>query len=302
MGWEPSTLSGTACWTRSEVALLGRRPRIEIKDHEQLGHMREAGLVVGRTLALLREHVAPGVTTGALDRVAEKSIADAGARSSFKGYHGFPGVICTSVNNEVVHGIPGDRVLAEGDLLSIDCGAIVAGWHGDAAITVAVGAVDPSHAELSAATERALWAGIAATRAGARLSDIGAACERALAPRYGIVRDYVGHGIGSAMHMEPAVAHVGPAGRGPVLRPGMALAIEPMATLGTHEVSVLVDGWTVVTDDGSVAAHWEHTVAITPTGLVVLTAEDGGAAMLRSLRVTPGDLASGASDRAIPGS
>ena len=270
--------------------MLGRRSRIEVKTPEQLAHMRAAGLVVAGALGHVRALVAPGVTTAELDAAAEEYIRDAGARSNFKGYHGFTGVICTSVNDEVVHGIPGPRVLAEGDLISVDCGAIVEGWHGDAAITVPVGEVAAAALALSEATERALWAGLSRAVAGARLTDIGAACEAVIAGRYGIVRDYVGHGIGSAMHMEPSVPHVGPPGRGPVLKPGMALAVEPMVTIGSEEVTILDDDWTVVTIDGSLAAHWEHSVAITPTGPFVLTAEDGGAARLAELGVAIGSL------------
>jgi methionyl aminopeptidase len=270
--------------------VLGRRSRIEIKTEEQLHHMRAAGLVVAGALARAAELVAPGVTTGQLDAAAAEFIADAGARSNFKGYHGFPGVICTSVNDEVVHGIPGDRVLREGDLISIDCGAIVEGWHGDAAVTVPVGEVSPALLALSQAAERALWAGIARALVGGRLSDIGAGCEAAVDGRYGIVADYVGHGIGSSMHMEPSVAHVGPPGRGPRLRAGMALAIEPMITLGSPEVTVLPDDWTVVTIDGSVAAHWEHSVALTESGPVVLTAPDGGVTRLAEAGIAVGDL------------
>jgi methionyl aminopeptidase len=270
--------------------VLGRRSRIEIKAPEQLQRMRAAGLVVAGALARVRSLVAPGITTGELDAAAEQFLLEAGARSNFKGYHGFTGVICASVNDEVVHGIPGSRVLSDGDLLSIDCGAIIDGWHGDAAITVPVGNVAPAALALSEATERALWAGIARALVGGRLSDIGAGCEEALGGRYGIVRDYVGHGIGSAMHMEPSVPHVGPAGRGPQLRAGMALAIEPMVTLGSPEVTVLDDDWTVVTLDGSIAAHWEHSVALTESGPFVLTAEDGGAAKLAELGVPIGSL------------
>ena len=270
--------------------MLGRRPRIELKTAEQLRDMRAAGLVVSGALERVAGLVAPGVTTGELDAAAAEFIADAGARSNFKGYHGFPGVICTSVNDEVVHGIPGERVLREGDLLSIDCGAIVAGWHGDAAITVPVGDVAPELSALSAATRHALWAGIARALVGGRLTDIGAACEESIGGRYGIVTDYVGHGIGSSMHMDPSVAHVGPAGRGPHLRAGMALAIEPMVTAGSPEVTVLADDWTVVTIDGSPAAHWEHSVALTDSGPVVLTAEDGGAADLAEWGVQVGSL------------
>ena len=271
--------------------MLGRRSKIEIKSAEQLRHMRAAGLVVARALAAAADAVAPGVRTDEIDAAAARVITDAGAQSNFKGYYGFPAVICTSVNEEVVHGIPGERVLRAGDLISIDCGAIVAGWHGDAAITVPVGEVRPELLELSAVTERALWAGIARSLAGGHLSDIGAACEAEIAGRYGIVRDYVGHGIGSAMHMEPSVAHVGPPGRGPVLKAGMALAIEPMITVGSPEVTVLEDDWTVATLDGSVAAHWEHSVAITPSGPVVLTAPDGGTARLAELGVPAGAIA-----------
>jgi len=270
--------------------VLGRRPRIEVKTPAQLARMRAAGLVVAGVLERLRGLVAPGISTADLDATAEEHILAAGARSNFKGYHGFTGVICVSVNDEVVHGIPGPRVLQEGDLVSIDCGAIVDGWHGDAAITVPVGGVGADALALSEATERALWAGIAAARAGGRLSDIGADCEASIAGRYGIVRDYVGHGIGSSMHMEPSVAHVGPPGRGPVLRPGMALAIEPMITLGSAETDILDDDWTVVTLDGSLAAHWEHSVAITPTGPFVLTAADGGEQRLAELGVAIGSL------------
>lgn len=270
--------------------MLGRRSRIEIKTPTQLERMRAAGLVVAGALATVRELVAPGISTGELDAAAEAFIRAAGATSNFKGYHGFTGVICTSVNDEVVHGTPGSRVLREGDLISIDCGAIVAGWHGDAAITVPVGAVSAAASALSDATNRALWAGIAQAQVGGRLTDIGAGCQSQVPNGYGIVQDYVGHGIGSAMHMDPSVPHVGPPGRGPELRAGMALAIEPMVTAGRSEVDVLDDGWTVVTVDGSLAAHWEHTVALTPTGPFVMTAADGGAARLAELGVAIGSL------------
>lgn len=252
------------------------RNSIEVKTVEQISVMREAGLVVARTLARVTEAVRPGVTTSELDAIAARSISAEGATPSFLGYHGYPAHICTSVNGEVVHGIPGDRVLQEGDLLSVDCGAIVRGWHGDAAVSVPVGSVAPEVAALSAATESAMWAGLAAARAGSRLSDIGHAVEtriRAAGP-YGIVEDYVGHGIGTSMHMHPPVPNYGSPGRGPHLRVGMALAIEPMATLGSPDVQVLADDWTVVTTDGACAAHWEHTVAITEDGPWVLTALD----------------------------
>lgn len=244
--------------------------------------MREAGLVVARTLALLAAATKPGITTSELDQLAKEHIYDNGATSNFLGYHGFPGVICTSINEQIVHGIPGSRVIKEGDLVSIDCGAIVDGWHGDAAITVLVGEVDPAVAALSAANREALWAGIRAAVPGIRLGDLGQIIEDAAraAGDYGIVEDYVGHGIGTAMHMEPNVPHVGYPGRGDELELGMAIAIEPQLTLGSKETLTLDDDWTVVTEDGSIAAHWEHTVAITASGPWVLTAEDGGAEIL----------------------
>jgi methionyl aminopeptidase len=257
---------------------------IELKTPAQLDLMRAAGLVVAQTLRTLREAVVPGVATADLDKLAESEIRAAGATPSFLGYEGYPATICTSVNNEVVHGIPfPDRVLREGDLISIDCGAIVDGWHGDAAFTTGVGAIAESQARLIATTEHALWAGIAQARAGGRLGDISYAVEQASAG-YGIVTGYTGHGIGTEMHMEPSVHNCGRPGRGPRLVPGMALAIEPMLTLGGGETEVLADEWTVVTADQSWAAHFEHTVAITPDGPWVLTAIDSapGAILGRS--------------------
>jgi methionyl aminopeptidase len=250
---------------------------IEIKSVDEIALMREAGLVVARTLELLREQLAPGMTTSDLDSIARESIASHGATPSFLGYYGFPAVICTSVNEEVVHGIPGEKVIDDGDIVSIDCGAIVEGWHGDAAISVLVGDVDPRVQELSEVTKSSLWAGIAQAREGHRLSDIGYAIETCIrdAGEYGIVEEYVGHGIGSSMHMHPPVPNYGRAGRGPRLEPGMALAIEPMATLGKPTVAVLADDWTVVTTDGLPAAHWEHTVAITDDGPWVTTSIEG---------------------------
>jgi len=264
--------------------VFGRRAKLEIKTPDQLAKMRVAGLVVARTLDRLSAAVAPGVTTLELDQLAAASIRDEGGTPSFLGYHGFPASICTSVNDQVVHGIPGPLVLQEGDLISIDCGAIVDGWHGDAAISVAVGAISDDVARLSARTEESLWAGIRAARVGGRLSDIGHAVEShvrsAEGPAYGILEEYVGHGIGSAMHLPPDVPNYGLPGHGPVMAVGLALAIEPMVTLGKRHVHTLDDDWTVVTDDGSVAAHWEHTVALTDDGPWVLTALDGGAARL----------------------
>ncbi|MBC9733795.1 type I methionyl aminopeptidase [Nocardioides marmotae] len=267
---------------------MGLRDRgVEIKTPEQIASMRRAGLVVGETLELLRSHVRAGITTRELDAIAEDNIRSSGATPSFLGYHGFPGSICASVNDEVVHGIPGDRVLADGDVVSIDCGAIVDGWHGDAAITVAVGTVPAEVTELMRVTEEAMWRGIAAARLGGRVTDISHAVEKHVRSQgsYGILEDYTGHGIGSAMHQPPDVPNYGRAGRGPKLVRGLALAVEPMVTLGGKDVSTLEDDWTVVTDDGSRAAHFEHTFTLTEGGAWVLTALDGGEAALTALGV-----------------
>ncbi|MFY9220064.1 MAG: type I methionyl aminopeptidase [Candidatus Nanopelagicales bacterium] len=254
--------------------MFRRRDHIEIKSLDQLQIMRAAGLVVAHTLQRVADQARPGVTTGQLDDCAAASIAEHGAKPSFLGYHGFPAHICTSVNDEVVHGIPGGRVLQEGDLISVDCGAIVDGWHGDAAISVPVGQISPQTTQLSAVTRAALWAGLAAAQVDARLSDIGHAVQNSIeaAGPFGIVEEYVGHGIGTQMHLEPAVPNYGRPGRGPRLVEGMALAIEPMVTAGSARVHTLDDDWTVVTSDGLMAAHWEHTVAITDRGPWVLTA------------------------------
>lgn len=273
--------------------------RIERKSAEQLRSMRTAGLVVARTLERVRSEARPGITTAELDQVARVEIARAGAVSSFLGYDAgyglppFPAVTCISVNAEVVHGIPGPRPLAEGDLVSVDFGVSVDGWHGDAAVTFPVGACSPERLRLSEVTCEALWAGVAAVRTGGRLGDIGHAVEtriRREPRRYGIVADFTGHGIGSAMHMAPDIPNVGRRGRGLPLATGMALAIEPMVTLGSPQVLTLDDEWTVATRDGGVAAHWEHTVAITEHGLWVLTAEDGGEAELTARGVPFGPL------------
>ncbi|RZT20534.1 methionine aminopeptidase type I [Kribbella sp. VKM Ac-2569] len=266
---------------------------IEIKTREQILAMRKAGLVVGRTLELLRGAVRAGITTGELDAIAEDNIRSSGATPSFKGYHGFTGSICASVNDEIVHGIPGDRVLADGDLISIDCGAIVDGWHGDAAITVPVGDVDAELLDLARICEESMWRGFAAARLGGRLSDISAAVEAHVRANssYGIVEDFVGHGIGSAMHQPPNVPNFGRPGRGPKLVEGMALAVEPMLTLGKQDNHTLEDDWTVVTDDGRYAAHTEHTFTLTPTGPWVLTALDGGESQLADLGIKFGALA-----------
>ena len=265
---------------------------IQIKTPAQIDGMRRAGLVVGETLELLRSSVRAGITTGELDAIAEDNIRSSGATPSFLGYHGFTGSICASVNDEVVHGIPGERVLADGDVVSIDCGAITLddsgrGWHGDAAITVALGDVPPEVTELMRVTEEAMWRGIAAAHLGGRVTDISHAVERHVrgAGRYGILEDYTGHGIGSEMHQPPNVPNFGRPGKGPKLVEGLALAVEPMVTLGTKETTLLEDDWTVVTDDGSWAAHFEHTFTLTPQGTWVLTALDGGEAALTELGV-----------------
>jgi len=265
---------------------------LEIKTPEQVLLMREAGLVVADALAAVRDAVRPGVTTGELDRVAEDLIRSRGATPSFLGYGvpPFPATICASVNDAVVHGIPGGQVLADGDVVSIDCGAITVddsgqGWHGDAAITVAVGDVPDQVTELMRVTEEALWQGLAAARLGGRVGDISHAIEHYVRSQgdYGIVEDYTGHGIGTAMHLPPDVPNYGRPGRGPRLKRGLALAVEPMITLGTKETAVADDEWTVVTTDGSVAAHFEHTFALTVDGVWVLTAHDGGRADLERL-------------------
>jgi methionyl aminopeptidase len=270
------------------MGLLDRN--LEIKTPEQIDLMRRAGLLVGETLELLRGAAKAGVTTGELDALAEDNIRSHGGVPSFQGYGHppFPGTICASVNDEVVHGIPGSRELVDGDVISIDCGAIVDGWHGDAAITVAIGDVPAAVHELMRVTEDALWAGIAAARLSGRVSDISRAVESSVRSQgdYGILEDYVGHGIGSQMHMPPNVPNVARRGdRGPKLVTGMALAVEPMVTLGTQDTEVLEDDWTVVTADGSLAAHFEHTFTLTPNGAWVLTALDGGAERLAAMGV-----------------
>ncbi|RSN00397.1 type I methionyl aminopeptidase [Nonomuraea sp. WAC 01424] len=264
------------------------RHGIQIKSTEQLEKMRAAGLVVGRTLDLLKRSVEPGMTPLDLDSIAEKAIRDEGAVPSFKGYQGFPATICASVNDEVVHGIPTDaRKLREGDVISIDCGAILEGWHGDSAVTVPVGEVDPKLTELMRVTEEAMWRGIAALKIGRHLSDIGYEVERYVKSQgcFGIPPEYGGHGIGTEMHMDPWIANHGKPGRGPLLEEGMCLAIEPMVNLGTERTRVLSDDWTVVTIDGKASAHFEHSVAVTHNGPWVLTALDGGEERLSHLQL-----------------
>ncbi|MBC7640485.1 MAG: type I methionyl aminopeptidase [Rhodoferax sp.] len=270
------------------------RDRIQYKTPDQVSAMRRAGLVVGETLALLRESAEVGMTTRDLDAIAEKRIRGAGAVPSFMGYHGFPATLCVSVNDEIVHGIPGDRVLTDGDVVSIDCGAIVAGWHGDAAVSLVVGHPDPADEQLVETTEEAMWHGIAALLAGRRLHEVGSAVEDlvesraqdggALGPSgYGIVEEYVGHGIGTEMHQHPQVPNYRVRDKGVRVRAGLVVAIEPMLTRGSAATRVLDDDWTVVSTDSSRAAHFEHTVAVAEDGLWVLTALDGGREQLARL-------------------
>jgi methionyl aminopeptidase len=270
-----------------------RRPQLDIqlKTPEQIEKMRGAGLVVAAALARMREAVAPGVSTADLDAIAEGVIRDAGAVPSFKGYHGFPGSICSSVNEQVVHAIPSvDAVLREGDLVSLDCGAVLDGWHGDAAITVGVGETDPALLKMAAVAEDSMWAGIAAAARGAasgkgRLTDISYAVEQTVRKggRYGIVDGYGGHGIGTEMHQDPHVLNHGRPGKGIKLVTGLALAIEPMITMGSPRTVELSDGWTVITRDRSMAAHVEHSMALLDDGVWVLTAVDGGRERLGDL-------------------
>jgi methionyl aminopeptidase len=270
---------------------------VEIKTPEQIAKMRAAGLVVAAIHEATRAAAVPGATTKDLDEIAAKVIADHGAKPNFLGYGGFPGNICTSVNDVVVHGIP-DRatVLKDGDIIAIDAGAIVDGWHGDAAFTCFVGSGHaPELIELSRVTEESMWAGIAAFRKGNRLEDISRAIEsyirrqpRPATGKYGIVEEYGGHGIGSQMHMDPHLLNyvTKKRGRGIKLVPGVCLAIEPMVTLGSPHTHVLEDEWTVKSDDGSWSSHWEHSIALTEQGPLVLTARDGGRAKLAEYGVT----------------
>lgn len=237
--------------------------------------MREAGRIVGQVLRELSGMVQPGMTTADLDREAERMIRDAGAIPTFKGYHGYPASICASVNDEVVHGIPGNRRLKEGDIIGIDCGATYLGYVGDSAVTVPVGAISDDVKRLIKITEQSLYEAIEKCRVGNRLGDVCNAVQAFVEPLgYGIVRNYCGHGIGRAMHEEPQVPNYGRPGTGPVLREGWVIAIEPMINLGHQDVRVLSDGWTVVTKDGRPSAHFEHTVAITEEGPQILTSLD----------------------------
>jgi methionyl aminopeptidase len=249
------------------------------KSRTEIERMRRAGAVVAEVLDLVAAEIKPGVSTAHLDQIAEEHIRKAGATPSFLHYPGinprrpFPGSICVSIDDEIVHGIPGERTLRAGQVVSIDAGAIVDGWHGDAARTFYVGEPPAEVAELIETTRAAMMAGIAAAVPGASIADISAAVEDRATPHgYGIIRQFVGHGIGTAMHEEPNVPNYRTGRRGLRLEPGICLAIEPMFTLGTHETRILPDDWTVVTKDGSLAAHWEHSIAITESGPMILTA------------------------------
>ncbi|MEY4152828.1 MAG: hypothetical protein RL470_887 [Actinomycetota bacterium] len=258
---------------------------IQIKNLDQLKVMRRAGLLVGQTLQLLRENIKAGMTTDALDAIAAANIKRGGGTSNFLGYHGYPKTICVSINEEIVHGIPGPRIINEGDVVSIDCGAIIDGWHGDAAFSIGIGAVDPQDQKLMQTCEESMWVGIAAGKNGGKLSDIGNAIEKYINSQgsYGILQEYGGHGIGTEMHQEPHVLNFGKAGNGPEIIPGMALAIEPMITRGTHKTKVLADEWTVVST--------ENSYVICPDGKpFVLTAIDGGKAELARFGVEISDL------------
>lgn len=277
------------------------RTRIQLKTRDQVRLMRRAGLVVADIHAALREAVRPGITTADLDRVSAETIASHGATSNFLNYFGYPATVCISVNDVVVHGIPDDRVLEVGDLVSFDCGAYLTvdgrQWHGDAAFTTIVGgdaAGTQKRRQLNALTEEAMWAGLASLATGRRLSCVGEAVEDVVAEHArsdgweaGIIEEYVGHGIGTAMHQEPDVLNYRAHGISPRLRPGMVLCVEPMIVTGSIETVTLGDDWTVKTLDGGDAAHWEHTIALLEDGVSVLTAPDCGAAGLAPYGITP---------------
>ncbi len=245
---------------------------ISVKSNRDLVAMKDACRISAQALQLAGSLVRPGITTAEIDREVCKFIRKAGAKPSFLGYGGFPASACISVNDTVIHGIPGTRVIREGDIVSVDVGAYYNGFHGDNAATFAAGEISPEARALLDATEQSLYEGIAAAQPGNRIGDIGAAVQRYVEERgYSVVRQYVGHGVGTDLHEDPNVPNFGTPGRGPRLLPGMTLAIEPMINAGTHEVKVLGDKWTVVTLDGRLSAHFEHTIAITPDGPVILT-------------------------------
>jgi methionyl aminopeptidase len=242
------------------------------KTPREIDIMREAGRIVAQTHQELKKYVAPGITTKELDLIAEEYIRKHGAEASFKGYNGFQGSICASVNNELVHGIPGGRVLNEGDIISIDIGAKLNGYHGDSAWTYPVGKIDEDTQRLLDVTEKSLFLGLNEAKPGERLTNISHAIQTYVETNgFSVVREYVGHGIGQELHEDPQIPHFGPPGRGPILKPGMVLCIEPMVNAGKRYVSTLSDNWTVVTVDGKMCAHFEHTIAITETGYEILT-------------------------------
>jgi methionyl aminopeptidase len=245
---------------------------IVCRSQGEIAKLRRVNQLVGRILAELRHMATPGITTAEIDRLAEARVREAGAEPAFKGYHGYPATICASVNEQVVHGIPSDRKLIEGDILSIDMGAKLDGFYGDSAVTVPIGTVAPEAAALLRVTEEGLLRGIEAVKPGARVSDIGAAVQEHVESHgFSVVREFVGHGIGTSLHEEPQIANYGPGGRGPRLSEGMVLAIEPMVNAGKPGVKVLSDGWTAVTRDSSLSAHFEHTVVVTKDGCEILT-------------------------------
>ncbi|MBI2830190.1 MAG: type I methionyl aminopeptidase [Chloroflexi bacterium] len=250
---------------------------ITIKSEQEIDLMRTAGRIVAEVLGIVSRHVRPGIMTEELDTIAEKEVEQLGGTPSFKGYRGYPASLCASVNDEIVHGIPGKRVLQEGDVLSLDFGAIYMGYQGDAAITVGVGKISPQAKRLIEATEEALRVGIAAAADGARLGDVSAAIQKYAEKKgYAVIREYTGHGIGREMHEDPLVPNFGTPGTGPILKKGMTLAIEPMLTTGDWHTRLGSDQWTVYTDNGNLAAHFEHTIAITGGRAEILTAREGG--------------------------
>jgi methionyl aminopeptidase len=258
---------------------------IVCRSRAEIDKLRRVNQIVARVLSEIRQMALPGVTTGQIDEAAEALVRGAGAEPAFKGYHGYPATVCASINEQVVHGIPSTRALVEGDIISLDMGAKLDGFFGDCAVTVPVGRVSPAAGRLLQVTEEALFRGIEAVRPGARVSDIGAAVQQHVeAQGFSVVREFVGHGIGTALHEEPQIANYGPAGRGPRLSAGMVLAIEPMVNAGAAAVKVLSDGWTAVTRDGSLSAHFEHTVVVTADGCEILTLRDAEAASARVMQ------------------
>lgn len=251
---------------------MARSNKIYLKTPEQIALMREAGRVVAEILDLMEEMIVPGVTTSYLDRIAEEYIRTKGGTPSFKGYHGFTGSVCVAVNEVVVHGIPSDLVLRDGDIIALDVGVILNGWHGDACRTYAVGTIDAESRRLMDVCKQSLEIGIEAAQPGRRLTDVSFAIEQVVnAAGFKVVHDLFGHGIGRDMHEAPSLPHYGPAGQGPEIRPGMVFTIEPMIVAGSRSVRTLADGWTIVTNDGSRSAQYEHTIAITDTGNEILT-------------------------------